>query len=270
MKHKLIISVAPTGNRLKRENHPYVPVTATEIADDLAACCEAGASLAHVHVRDDDGLPSNRPQDYQKVWDGLFQMECPIIRQASLAGGSTTRYELLDILDTDTEMASLGMGSVNYLDRVNLFEPEFIRTLARKMQKRHIRPELEIFDASMVDNSFRLAEEGCLTQPMKYNFILNAPGAMKGTMKNLFYQVSQLPKDALWGVTAMGESHVPLVAMAIVMGGHVRVGLEDRERDGTGQPMGNLEQVRWVVRLAGLLGREVATCQEARQMLGIR
>lgn len=269
MRNKLIISVAPTGNRLKKRDHPYVPVTPEEIARDLAECCEAGASLAHVHVRDYEERPSNRPQDFERVWDLLKQANCPIIREASLAGKSTTDYSLLGILETDAEMASLGMGSVNYLERVNLFEPDFIRALAGRMKERRIRPELEIFDTSMVETCFRLADEGYLEEPLKYNLLFHVPGALRGTIPNFLFQVNQLPADALWGVTAMDESHMSLIPMAIIMGGHVRVGLEDWSTDQDGRPMSNVEQVRWVVQLSGLLGREVATCEEARQMLGL-
>lgn len=270
MGEKVMISVAPTGNRLRKQENPSVPVTAEEIAATLVECCEAGASIAHVHVRDENEIPSNQKERYQKVWDILEARNCPIIRQASLAGSDQTDPGLLDILDTDADMASLGMGSINYLSRVNLFEPEFIRSLAKKMGDRGIRPELEIFDISMVDNSFRLQKEGLLTTPMKYNFILNAPGTLKGTMENLLYLVHQLPTDAIWGVTAMGECHTDLIAAAISMGGHVRVGLEDTTVNARGKPVSNAEQVRWVAELVRLMGREPASCAEARELLQIK
>lgn len=270
MGKKIIISVAPTGNKLKKQDNPNVPVAAGEIADTLVECWKAGASVAHVHVRDEKEMPSNQKEQYQTVWDLLEERDCPIIRQASLAGSDRTDRKLLDILDTDADMASLGMGSINYLSRVNLFEPDFIRSLAKKMKDRGIRPELEIFDVSMVDNSLRLQKEGLLTGPMKYNFILNAPGTLKGTIENLVHLVHQLPPDAIWGVTAMGECHADLIAAAIGMGGHVRVGLEDTVVDAWGRPVSNLEQVRWVAELARLMGRELASCEETRELLQIK
>ncbi len=270
MGKKIIISVAPTGNKLKKQDNPNVPITAEEIADTLVECWEAGASVAHVHVRDGKEMPSNQKKKYQEVWDLLEERGCPIIRQASLAGSDRTDLNLLDILDTDTDMASLGMGSINYLNRVNLFEPDFIRALAKKMKDREIRPELEIFDVSMVENSLRLQKEGLLTDPMKYNFILNAPGTLKGTIENLVHLVHQLPPDAIWGVTAMGECHTRLIATAISMGGHVRVGLEDTTVDACGKSVSNPEQVRWVAELARLMGREPASSEEARALLQIK
>ena len=270
MKKKIIISVAPTGNKLRKRDNPDVPVTPEEIAETLIECSREGASVAHVHVRDEKEMPSSQKELYQKVWDILEKENCPIIRQASLAGSSKTDPALSDILDTNTDMASLGMGSINYLDRVNLFEPDFIRSLAEKMRDKKIRPELEIFDVSMVDNSIRLQKEGLLTGPMKYNFILNAPGALKGTIDHLMYLVRQLPPDAIWGVTAMGKCHTDLIAAAISMGGHIRVGLEDTTEDAWGRPANNAEQVRWAVKLARLMGREPVSCEEARELLQIK
>lgn len=271
MQHKkLIISVAPTGNRLQHHMHPYVPISEDEIAEDLMACCEAGASIAHVHVRNRDETPSNNPDKFQKVWDKLEEADCPIIRQASLAGGKTTNYKLLDILETDADMASLGMGSINYLNRVNLFEPEFISVASKRMRDKNIFPELEIFDSVMVENAMRYFREGYLESPLKFNFIFDAPGTMAGTPRNLMFQVNSLPENALWGISAMGESHVEMIAMAMAMGGHIRVGLEDCIADTSGKPMSNVEQVKRVGELAHLMGREVATCEEVRSMLKLK
>ena len=229
MKKKIIISVAPTGNKLRKRDNPDVPVTPEEIAETLIECSREGASVAHVHVRDEKEMPSSQKELYQKVWDILEKENCPIIRQASLAGSSKTDPALSDILDTNTDMASLGMGSINYLDRVNLFEPDFIRSLAEKMRDKKIRPELEIFDVSMVDNSIRLQKEGL-----------------------------------------MGKCHTDLIAAAISMGGHIRVGLEDTTEDAWGRPANNAEQVRWAVKLARLMGREPVSCEEARELLQIK
>ena len=265
----LIITVAPTGNRLRKAKHPLVPISPEEISEDLYECWKAGASVAHVHARDKEENPTSAPDVYEAVWSRLKKARCGIVRQASLAGKATTDQRLLDILDTDAEMASLGMGSINYLDRVNLFEPDFIAELAEKMKNKGIKPELEIFDVSMTDNALRLKDKGLLEEPLKYNFILDGPGTLKGTVDNLLFMVNRLPKEALWGVSAMGPSHVALTAMAVVMGGHVRVGLEDRPFDGGGKPMSNVEQVRWVVGLAEKLGRKVADSDEARRILGL-
>lgn len=264
---KVIITVAPTGNGATRKDTPHVPMTPREIAEDICACCEAGAAIAHIHAKTADGKATLSPEIYRQIISIIKdEKKSPIVCQASLAGGSP---ELIDILDINPEMASLGMGTVNYATRINPFDPNFIVELARKMYQRHCVPELEVFDTGMVGMVNHLYEQGLLRKPLKINFILNLKWAAAGTPEQLTFMVKQLPPDAVWGITAWGDRHIALTTMAMAMGGHVRVGIEDTLYDQNGNLSSNVEQVKRMAELAKLIGREVATPAEARTMLGI-
>lgn len=265
----LIITVALSGNNATKEKTPFVPITVHEIADDACRCYEAGARVVHIHVRDDNGLPSQDPKLYQQVIKLIRKKGCPIICQTSLAGGETTRWEMADILKINPQTAGLGAGSINRLDRLNCFEPRFIEYMAKEMKQRKIAPEMEIFDVSMIYTVMRLQKQGVLPETVKYNLGLGAPGLLPGTVEMLTFMKNCLPSNALWGVTAVGPQHHNLTAITIALGGHARVGIEDYFYDENGRLASNEQHTRWAANMAALLGRPIATIEETKQLMGI-
>lgn len=266
----LIITAALTGNSATKEINPNVPITIEEIAEDACRCYEEGATLIHIHVRDEDGKPSQSPELYRKVIQRIREKGCPAICQPSLAGKTETDWSMADVLKLNPQMVGLGAGSINRLDRLNCFEPKFIRFMAEEITKRNIVPEMEIFDTAMIFNVQRWQEEGVLPQKLKYQLGLNVPGMLPGNVETLVFMKNCMPPDAIWGVAAGGSQHYNLTAMSIAMGGHARGGLEDCLTDPEGKPASNVGQIRWIRQMAEALGRRVATVDEAKELLGIR
>lgn len=265
----LIVTVAHTGNVPTKEMNPNTPVTTEEIAADIKRCAEAGASVAHIHVRDSNGLPTSDVRLFKKVIDRLDQDNVNIIKQLSTGarGGENTVEWRGQMLELNAQMASLATGSSNFPNSVNSNSPELIEALAKKMYENGIKPEIEAFDLAMISNAGRLLKKGILKAPLHFNLVMNVPGSIQGTPKNLMYMVDSLPENSTWTITAVGKSHVQLITMAIALGGHVRTGLEDVVEYQEGIPASNLMLVERVVRIAGAVGRKIATTEEARDLL---
>ncbi|OAT79331.1 3-keto-5-aminohexanoate cleavage protein [Desulfotomaculum copahuensis] len=267
---KLIITVAPTGSLPTRERTPYVPITPKEIAQDVYDCWNAGASIVHFHARDQEGGPAYQKEVFAAILAAVKARNCPVITQISTGGrASSTVEQRSEALDLCPEMASLTTGSTNFPDRVYENAPGLVEALAHKMLKLHIKPELEVFDAAMINNGVLLAQKGLLREPLYFNFVLNIKGALPGTPKNLFFLMEGLPVGAVWNVSVIGEPHVRLSSMAILLGGNVRVGIEDNIYLSRGVLGSNPQQVERIVCIARMLGREIATPDEAREMLGL-
>lgn len=269
--NKLIITVAPTGNVPTREMAPHVPLTPEEIARDIYDCYNAGAAVAHIHARDGEGRPTHRKDAFARILERIEALNCPVIRQISTGGrAGKTHGERAEALELNPESASLTTGSTNFPNMTYANPPDLIRLLAGMMKERNIKPELEIFDAAMIANAVQLYREGMLSSPLQFNFVLNIRGALPGTARNLVFLADSLPPDSLWTVSAIGQAHVPLSTMAIAMGGHVRVGIEDNIYYARGVPATNPGLVERIVRIAREVGREVATPDEARAILGLK
>ncbi|HUW66204.1 MAG TPA: 3-keto-5-aminohexanoate cleavage protein [Spirochaetia bacterium] len=267
---KLIITVAPTGNVPTRRMTPHVPVTPQEIARDIYDCCNAGAAVAHIHARDDQEKPAFQRGFFQSILELLATQNCPVIRQISTGGrAGKTHAERMEALSLRPEMASLCTGSTNFPTMAYVNEPAFIEELAATLKELNIKPELEIFDAAMIANGLYLYEKGYLSDPLQFNLVMNIRGALPGTPKNLMFLVDSLPKGSLWTVSAIGPVHVALSTMAIAMGGHVRVGIEDNVYYDKGVLATNVRLVERIVRIAREVGRDIATPAEARSMLGL-
>lgn len=270
-KEKLIITVALTGNVPTKELNPNTPVTVEEIVEDAIRCREAGASVAHIHVRDTEGKPTCDRELYKAVLDGLKEKNCDIITQLSTGargGGNTVEWRG-QMLDLNAEMASLSTGSSNFATQVNANSFELIEALAEKMYENNIKPELEAFDLGMIDNAKYLVKKGVLKEPLQFNLVMNVRGSVSGTPKNLLHMVESLPEGSKFTVSGIGPSQIPMIAMAIILGGHVRTGLEDTILYDKGVQASNVMLVERVVRIAKELGREVATPNEARKILGL-
>jgi 3-keto-5-aminohexanoate cleavage enzyme len=264
---KVIITVAPTGNVPTREMNPHVPLTPDEIAEDVYRCYQAGASIAHIHARDEAGEPTTAIHIFREIVEKI-RKRCDIVIQLSTGARGGSLEERGQNLKLKPEMASLTTGSSNFSNSVNYNPPQFIEQLARRMLDYQIKPEIEIFDLSMIANAGYLCKKGLFREPLHYNLVLNVPGSLDGTAKNLYILKESLKEGSTWTVSAIGKSHRDLTALALLLNGHLRVGLEDvLELDG--KPVTNLELVQRAAALVKQFGRQAATPEEARKILGV-
>ncbi len=270
-KEKLIITVALTGNVPTKELNPHTPITVEEIVEDIIKCREVGASVAHIHVRDKEGKPTCDRDEYKAVLDKLERKNCDIITQLSTGargGGNTVEWRG-QMLDLNAEMASLSTGSSNFATQVNANSFELIEALAAKMYENNIKPEIEAFDLGRIDNAKYLVRKGVLKEPLQFNLVMNVRGSVSGTPKNLLHMVESLPEGSKFTVSGIGPSQIPMLTMSILLGGHVRTGLEDTILYDKGILATNIMLIERVVRIAKELGREIATPDEAREILGL-
>lgn len=268
MKQKVIITVAPVGSVPTKKDNPHTPITPREIAAAVVECRRLGASVAHIHARDDNGKATTDQAIYREI-KGLIEKECDIIIQLSTGARTGNQFERGSCIEVKPEMASLSTGSSNFSDGVNVNPPELIEYLAARMYDNNVVPEIEAFDVSMVDNAIFLLKKGILRPPLNFNIVLNVPGSMSGSPKNLLHMVEILPPGSTFSVTAIGRMQTDLITMGVILGGNVRVGLEDNllysYEDGT---LGsNAMFVERAVRIIRELGREVARPDEARKIL---
>lgn len=266
----LIISCALVGAELTRKDTPCLPLTPDEIATAATEAVDAGASIIHLHVRDEEGRPTQRVDVFQEVSEKIRQ-RCDCILQYSTGGAVGTPLEQRSApLRLKPDMATLSMGSMNF--GPGLFENSelTIRTLAAAMRKYCILPELEIFDLGMLESVGRFLKKGDLPERFHIDFVLGVPGGMRGELKDLLLLVERLPAGQTWTAAGIGRYQLPLSAHAISLGGHVRVGLEDNIYYRKGElAQSNAQLVERVVRIARELDRPVATPAQARELLGL-
>lgn len=267
---KLIITVAVTGSLPTKLVTPHVPITPEEIVRDGIACEAAGASVIHLHARDpQDESPATDFTLFESMCHGI-QTKTRLITQISTGGRAGMAYEQrCERLKLKPEMASLTTGSVNFPDSVYQNSPRLIDALAADMQKYGIKPEMEIFDVSMISNATALLAKGLVAAPLHFDFVMGLKGAIPASVENLVHMRNTIPADATWTVAGIGRAQLVMTTHAILMGGHVRVGLEDNIYYRRGELATNAQLVERVVQLAKILGREIATPDEARQMLNL-
>lgn len=263
----LIITVAPVGAEVMPDQTPYLPVTPAQLGETARAIREAGASIVHVHCRNDDGTNTHDVERFRQAYDAI-RASSDLIVQFSTGGAiGMTPQERSAPLALRPEMATLTCGTVNFGDDV--FENSFpiMRGIAAKLAEFGVTPELEIFDLGHLSNAKRLAQEGAIRLPAHVDFVLGVPGALEGSVEHLVDCVRALPAGCTWSVAGVGRMQLTLAAVAVAMGGHVRVGLEDNLYYSKGRLARNEELVARVVRIAEELGRPVATPDEARRIL---
>jgi len=267
---KLIITAALTGAEVTREQQPALPISPEEIAIAAAECAQAGASIVHVHARLPDGTPTQDKEIYRQIIAEV-KKRCDVIVQVSTGGAvGMTAQERMAPVTLKPEMATLSMGTVNFGGDVFLNPPAEMEIFAAAMREHGVKPELEIFDSGMLTTVHRWLKKGLLTGPQHFDFVLGIPGGMAGTPEALMYLRSQLPAHSTWTVAGIGPAQLPLGTLAIVLGGHVRVGFEDNVYYRKGElASSNAQLVARIARISRELDREVATPDEARQMLGL-
>jgi 3-keto-5-aminohexanoate cleavage enzyme len=265
----LIITCAPVGAEIRPDQTPHLPYTPRLLGETARAVREAGASILHVHCRNDDGTNTHSVERFGQACEAI-RAQSDLIVQFSTGGAiGMTLQERAAVLELRPEMATLTCGSVNFGD--DIFENSFpiMRDLLKKMNEFGVRPELEIFDKGHLANARRLAKERLLSFPQHVDFVLGVPGGLEATVQNLCDLVDDLPEGCTWSVAGIGKRQLPMAMAAIAMGGHVRVGLEDNLFYSRGRLAKNEELVARVVRLAAEAGRSIATPDRARKVLGL-
>ena len=271
----LIINAAITGMVPTKKDNPHVPVSPEEILADVRRCRDAGASIVHLHARDSDDLPTYRKDIYSQILNGVRKV-CPDIILCVSTSGRVfktfeQRSEVLELVDPAPEMASLTLGSMNFARNESVNSPDMIKALAMKMAKRKITPEWECFDLGMVEYSHYLTSHEILRPPFYCNLLLGSLGTISATAFNLATMVRALPDGVTWAAAGIGRYQFSVNTLAITMGGHVRVGLEDnlwfdeqRSRLAT-----NADLIDRLVGVARACGRSIASPQKARQIIGL-
>jgi 3-keto-5-aminohexanoate cleavage enzyme len=265
----LIITVAPVGAELQCEQTPHLPITPAQLGEAAERAQAAGASILHLHCRNDDGSNTHAVARFRETLEAV-RARSDLIVQFSTGGAiGMTPAERIAPLELHPEMATLTCGTVNFGDAV--FENSFpiMRTILGAMKRYGVRPELEIFDAGHLSNAKRLAAEGLLTFPQHVDFVLGVPGGIDASVEHLCDMVRELPTGCTWSVAGIGRAQLPMALAALAMGGHVRVGLEDNIYYSRGRLATNEELVARVARIAGELGRPIATPAQARSALGL-
>jgi 3-keto-5-aminohexanoate cleavage enzyme len=268
---KLIITAAVTGSLPTRKKTPYVPISPAEIVESGVRCEQAGASVIHVHARNPaDETASTEFRLFEEIYHGLKERTRLVI-QISTGGRAGMAYEQRsERLTLKPEMASLTTGSVNFPDSVYANSPELIEKLAVDMKHFGIKPEIEIFDVSMVQNGVALAEKGLAETPLHFDFVMGLKGAIPATIENLVHLKNTIPAGSTWTVAGIGPAQLVMNAHAVLMGGHARIGLEDNIYFGKGELAPNERFVERMVKLAGEFGRGVATPDEARRIMHLK
>lgn len=268
--NSLIITCAIVGAELTQEDTPYLPLTPNELALSAKEAVHAGATIIHLHVRDEKGKPTQRVNIFEEVTEKI-RKHCDCIIQYSTGGAAGALLsERCAPLNLRPDMASLSMGTMNFGSGIFENSEETIRTLSKTMKKMNIMPELEIFDAGMMYSVDRYLKKSYLPKKFHLDFVLGVPGGMGGELKNLLFLVDQLKAGQTWTIAGIGPFQLPLAVHAIAMGGHVRVGLEDNIYYRKGELVKtNAQLVKRIVNIAKEMDRPIATVDEARSILGL-
>ena len=266
---KLIITVAPTGSIPQKKDTPHVPVTVEEIVTCALRCEDEGASIVHIHIRDEDENPSDDPRIFHEIVNRIRERSNLIVQVSTGGRAGTDLESRIQRLKMRPEMASLTTGSVNFPNSAYVNPPDLIEALAEEMHRLEIKPEMEIFDLSMINNAVTLADRKLANRPLHFNFVMGLRGAMPAKIEHLVHLSSGIPAESTWTVSGIAAAQLAMGIHAVLMGGHVRVGLEDNIFYKKGELATNERLVERIVRLSKELGREVATPDEARQILGL-
>ncbi len=269
----VIITVAITGSQPRKKDNPAVPVTPDEQVESTHEAYEAGASLVHIHVRNQDETPSSAPELYGRVQEGV-RKHCPgMIVQFSTGGRGRDQAARGAMLYLKPDMASLATGSVNFPTSIYENPPDFVEGLAKSMLDNGIKPEIEVFDLAMLYNAANLVQKGLLKDPPHVQFVLGIPNALPARREVFDFLRAELAAvlpRATWVAAGISRHQWEVNQWCLEAGGHCRTGLEDNTRfDRSRLAASNAELVRKIVDVCGEYGRKVATPAEARSILGL-
>jgi len=269
----LIISCALTGNVASAEDNPNLPFSPEAIGKDAVQAWRAGAAIVHIHARDDDGRPAGAAEYFARALEVVQDAEADVVINltTSYGGGSLDQDEELRMvpLTLHPELASYDAGSINASDHVFMNTRPYLRKLAARMKESGTKPEIEVFDTGMIETARVLADEGLIDTPLFFQFVLGMRGGAPAGVRQLQHMVDSLPPDSVWSVCAIGRAQLPMNTLAIIMGGHARTGLEDNLMYERGVHATNAQLVERVKMIADIHGREVATPDQARSLLGL-
>jgi len=268
-----IITVAITGSVPKKIDNPTIPITVSEQIESTRMCYDAGASLVHLHVRNEDESPSSDVNKFKELLAGIKE-SCPnMIIQFSTGGRGRSHEERGQMLYLKPDMASLATGSVNFPTSIYENPPSLINDLAHSMLNNSIKPEVEIFDLAMLYNAFELVKSGLLIEPVHVQFVFGIKNALPAKKDILKFQINELKKylpQSTWTAAGLGKSQLIVNEWSLELGGHCRTGLEDNIKyDTTKLANGNEELVERLALLSKKFDRPVATPTEAREILGL-
>ena len=270
---KVIITVAVTGAFPTKEHNPNIPLTPQEIARDVYECWKAGAAVAHLHMRDEQGKGTMDKAKFRQTVELIRSSGCNIILNLTTSGDlkATDETRMEHLIELKPEMASYDAGTMNWMHN-SLFinHPNFLENLGKVMLENDVKPEIEVFDAGMFYNAQYYIKKGVIKGPGHYQFVLGAPGGTAATVENLVYLKGLLPEGATWSALGIGAGHLPILYATIALGGHVRVGMEDNVFYAKNRlAKSNAEFVERTVRVIKEANKEAASPDEARKILGL-
>jgi 3-keto-5-aminohexanoate cleavage enzyme len=280
----VIICAALTGAATAKNNNPSTPYTIQEFADEAYKCRQAGAAMVHVHARTDDGQPTHEIDRIQAVYDAIKQKSPDLLICLSSAVGifKTPEERLAQIIAVKPEMASYNTNSMNFsiIDRNTgmiffdyIFDNTFtmLQDFGKAFEENMVKPEIECYDVSGIDNTMIIGKQGFFSQPMNFNFVWGVTGGQHFRPEMMIAMKNALPPGSNFTTCAVGVEQFPANMMSCILGGNMRVGMEDNTRMPNGElAKGSYEQVEWCVKVAAALNREPATPAEAREIMGIR
>lgn len=273
LNNKVILTVATTGAWPQKSDTPYVPITPEETADEVYKCWQAGASIAHIHVRNDEGRASMDYEKFDKTVK-LIRERCDIVLNLTTSGGIGLDDEIRmkPFMELRPEMASFDCGSMNWMHST-VFEnhPRFLEKLGPTMKEYGVKPEIEIFDAGMIYNALYYLKKGVLEAPLHFQFVLGAAGGMTATVENLVFLKNLIPEGSTWSALGIGKGHLPILYAALAMDGNVRVGMEDNIFYAPKVlAKSNVDFIERTKRTAAEINKEIATPTETRKILDLK
>ena len=280
LKNKVIITAAVTGAWPKKENNPNVPMTPQEIADDVYACWKAGAAVAHPHMRDDEGNGTMDTAKFEETVNLIHTKypDCDIVLNLTTSGDihADDEIRVAHVKKLKPEMASYDCGSMNWLNSgLFLNTPKFLTDCGLLFQELGVKPEIEAFDPGMIGNAAYYIKKGVLKTPVHFQFCMGCANGIAGSMKNLIFMKETADElvgkgNYTWSCFGVGHSAMEMLYGAVALGGNIRVGMEDNVMYAKGQlAESNVQFIERAVRVIKEYGKEVATPDEARQILGL-
>ena len=280
LKNKVIITAAVTGAWPKKENNPNVPMTPQEIADDVYACWKAGAAVAHLHMRDDEGNGTMDTAKFEETVNLIHTKypDCDIVLNLTTSGDihADDEIRVAHVKKLKPEMASYDCGSMNWLNSgLFLNTPKFLTDCGLLFQELGVKPEIEAFDPGMIGNAAYYIKKGVLKTPVHFQFCMGCANGIAGSMKNLIFMKETADElvgkgNYTWSCFGVGHSAMEMLYGAVSLGGNIRVGMEDNVMYAKGQlAESNVQFIERAVRVIKEYGKEVATPDEARQILGL-
>jgi 3-keto-5-aminohexanoate cleavage enzyme len=271
MKDFVVITVAGIGAEVTKEAQPSLPLLPDEVGAEYGRAYDAGATIGHIHGRRPDGTPTQDRETF-RAYSEAIRARCPIVQQFSTGGAvGMDVEERIEALDLRPDMATLTLGTCNFGEEIFENSLPTIRAILERIVGFGIVPELEVFDAGMLATADALFAKGLLAAPAHFDFVLGVPGAAAATPENLVHFARSIPKGCTWSVAGIGRHQTRMAALALAMGGHVRVGFEDNVWYRKGElATSNAQLVERVVRIAREVGREPASIGETRELLGVR